>query len=671
MEPRKKINCHPVNHTPQPDFRIQQSLEILQNIPKTNLQIVTVISHCFNNHQADSCHFPHVHPSTKDRSHDLPQQVSHTPLSHASPYEHVKPISRHLTPDTLHQPLSPPTPQVQYQDPESADPPLSAVWSLPRFFQSSQERVDQPPAGDRFRSFLFPRQVPTGQFYELTTGPLTNQATSPVRPESREAEDCSRHEYTEDHPRSTRGTEDTDTNSPPTITNSEIPRPACRNSIKDHITDSAESSSSSDDDIPDLQSSSTDSESEQLLTGRFWVDSDKEEQPDDVPASISATPYWSAPDSGQYDTPAEQENFMCQPKNKPCPQPYEDFLFNATPASTRSARKRKPHAKKNLNILFTTEALLLDEACARNEILLTWRSEFCQHQLLLLCQSEEVTRNTIQVDALCFHRMSNRLVEAEQDQRKAVQSEVFAGLTPLASRTLSGEHRSILARSLTAYISLTIVLFEDHKEGLRRIILLEEDSRRYKGCGPLHLSPSRRVLGAVIKHHQRDRPFSNAWRHMATVNSMSSDSVVLDPFRFQETVLRNFLRSQGLLPGPCIRHFPHKVSTSPCSWADATDNDPSCNVPEPVDSKKAEEQLQHKFSKDISEFSISFETPWSTSTDLLHSLLFYSIQWPESVMRAKITLEGQCDLATCLSDNISMLALNHLQVLLSDFIDFD
>ena len=112
IEPRTKINCHPVNHTPQPDSRIQQSLEILQNIAKTNLQIVTVISHCFNNHQADSCHFPHVHFSTKDRSHDLPQQVSHTPVSHASPYEHVKPISRHLTPDTLHQPLSPPTPQV-------------------------------------------------------------------------------------------------------------------------------------------------------------------------------------------------------------------------------------------------------------------------------------------------------------------------------------------------------------------------------------------------------------------------------------------------------------------------------------------------------------------------------------------------------------------------------
>ena len=341
---------------------------------------MTVISHCFNNHQADLCHFPHVHSTTKDRSHDLPQQMSHTPVSHASPYEHVKSISRHLTPDTLHQPLSPRTPQVQNQDPETADPPLSAVWSLPRFCQSSQERVDHPPAGDRSRSFLFSRQVPTGQFYEATTGPLTNQVTSPVRPESREAEDCSRHEYTEDHSRSTRGTEDTDTNSPPTITNSEIPRPVCRNSIKDHITNSAESSSSPDDDIPDLQSSSTDSESEQLLTGRFWVDSDKEEQPDNVPARISATtPYWSAPDSGQDDTPAQQENFMCQPKNKRCPQRYEDFLFNATPASTRSARKRKPHAKKNLNILFTTEALLADEACARNEILLTWQSEFYQH----------------------------------------------------------------------------------------------------------------------------------------------------------------------------------------------------------------------------------------------------------------------------------------------------
>ena len=69
---------------------------------------------------------------------------------------------------------------------------------------------------------------------------------------------------------------------------------------------------------------------------------------------------------------------------------------------------------------------------------------------------------------------------------------------------------------------------------------------------------------------------------MATVNSMSSDNVVLDPFYFQETVLVNFLRSQGLLPGQCIRHFPHKVSTSPCSWADIIEDDPCCNVPEPV-----------------------------------------------------------------------------------------
>ena len=38
-------------------------------------------------------------------------------------------------------------------------------------------------------------------------------------------------------------------------------------------------------------------------------------------------------------------------------------------------------------------------------------------------------------------------------------------------------------------------------------------------------------------------------------------------------------------------------------------------------------------------------------------------------MRAKINLEGQCDLTTRLSDNIRMHALNHLQVLLSDFID--
>ena len=80
--------------------------------------------------------------------------------------------------------------------------------------------------------------------------------------------------------------------------------------------------------------------------------------------------------------------------------------------------------------------------------------------------------------------MNSWLVEAEQAQRKAVENKAFAGLARLASRTLSGEHTSILARSLNAYISLTIVLFENHEEGLRRITLLEEDSRRYKGFGP-------------------------------------------------------------------------------------------------------------------------------------------------------------------------------------------
>ena len=52
MEPRTKINYHPVNYRPQSDTRIQQSLEIFQNIAKTNLQIATAISHFFNNHHA-------------------------------------------------------------------------------------------------------------------------------------------------------------------------------------------------------------------------------------------------------------------------------------------------------------------------------------------------------------------------------------------------------------------------------------------------------------------------------------------------------------------------------------------------------------------------------------------------------------------------------------------
>ena len=113
--------------------------------------------------------------------------------------------------------------------------------------------------------------------------------------------------------------------------------------------------------------------------------------------------------------------------------------------------------------------------------------------------------------------------------RKNYEQQWYAGLARITSLSLSFEHSKVLNKSLQAYVCLALVLFEDHKEGLRRIVFLEEDSRRYKAFGQNHLPATRRVLAGTIKYHQRDHPFSNAWKRMATINT-SSDHVVLDPF---------------------------------------------------------------------------------------------------------------------------------------------
>ena len=62
---------------------------------------------------------------------------------------------------------------------------------------------------------------------------------------------------------------------------------------------------------------------------------------------------------------------MNNPQEKPCHQMSDDYLFKASPTPQQPSRKKRPCPKKNFNIMFTTDELRLDEACARNKIMFT------------------------------------------------------------------------------------------------------------------------------------------------------------------------------------------------------------------------------------------------------------------------------------------------------------
>ena len=120
--------------------------------------------------------------------------------------------------------------------------------------------------------------------------------------------------------------------------NSDTRRAGPQRFVEQPITKSADQSSGSDDDIPYLQSSTSDSDNAKPLPGRLWNDSHEYDQSDTEVTSSSATNpcYWLAPYSGHYDTPEEQEQCMNHPQDEPCNQMSNDYLFKVSPSPQRN-----------------------------------------------------------------------------------------------------------------------------------------------------------------------------------------------------------------------------------------------------------------------------------------------------------------------------------------------
>ena len=357
MTPQPKNNHHSINFAPQPEFSIKQSLEIFHNLAEAVLQIVSAVSHTYRNDHAAFRLTSHVQSNASDGSCSSPRQKSHTTLFRTPLHAHVRPNPQHLVPDTLHQPLSPPTPQAQRTEPEREDPLPHAAWSLPSR-RNPQERADHRPAGDRSRSLPSPRQVVSSQSRKfnlhLQSSCYSNLTT--------EEEDRSRQAEVSANPTPT--TDDSETCCPATqnsvekpdlistvrrsSSNDDIPDLQSASSASDDdsveqpTTSSADQSSSPDDDLPNLQSCSSDSDDEEPLTGRFWNDSHEDDQSDtEVTRSPTTNPsYWSAPYAGPYDTPEEQDQFMNHPPEKPCHQKSDDYLFKASPTPNNLHTKR-------------------------------------------------------------------------------------------------------------------------------------------------------------------------------------------------------------------------------------------------------------------------------------------------------------------------------------------
>ena len=113
---------------------------------------------------------------------------------------------------------------------------------------------------------------------------------------------------------------------------------------------------------------------------------------------------------------------MDPPQEKPCQQMSDDYLFKASRTPLRPSHKERPCAKKNLNIMFTTEELLLDEACARNRIIITCYSESSHFPFLHLNLAEKVQRYTVHHEAFCSKQTSITLLQAQLLDRKIIRT---------------------------------------------------------------------------------------------------------------------------------------------------------------------------------------------------------------------------------------------------------
>ena len=160
-----------------------------------------------------------------------------------------------------------------------------------------------------------------------------------------------------------------------------------------------------------------------------------------------------------------------------------------------------------------------------------------------------------------------------------------------------------------AFDSVTIMTLAGFEDELRSFLHSEELRAWRINFGPSHLSCCQRVMGYQIKCHEKDTIFSNSWEKTVALNGghLPQD---LDPFRHSEAFLTDFLKTQGMLKAPLIKHFPRLFSTQ--RWADIMDEQDSAVASPP-----------NCFVVPDTNACIELVTPWDSSTSLCDSLVAY------------------------------------------------
>ena len=357
----------------------------------------------------------------------------------------------------------------------------------------------------------------------------------------------------------------------------------------------------------------------------------------------------------------------------PSPEKTTTFQFRSKCQRKKKNRKSKKATSKQLTttndsslsrqLFGDQDCVLLDEATARNTLYQACASDLAALQkeaLISVLEIEELAlRNTV-------HEQSSpvvQLISGEQLLREAILSDAKRFIANAHAQTYLNHHPEVLQKSSTAYAQLLLLQLEEFEDTCRKQIRHDHETSFYKSFGPNNISTNRRVLGFTIKSNQKDQPFSAAWRKMALLNT--NGQPLYDPFKHTEATQTNFLRTQGMLPGPSITQYPAKVKSSR-SWYDITEQDPP-----PADFADDSPITTVRTKTQLALPSIDLQTPWSQDTTLEESIIAWTTTWGENVKRNIFEVQQMVEIADLFADSLQKNFFQHLSDLLQFFMDCD
>ena len=209
--------------------------------------------------------------------------------------------------------------------------------------------------------------------------------------------------------------------------------------------------------------------------------------------------------------------------------------------------------------------LYLEEATSRNELTRQFLQLLPPIAVKHLEASENHLRNELKHEALDTCLQSYWLIKSEALRQEVHKQQWAKTLTQEQTDLWMSERQVVQDKLSTAFDCIKILTLEDLEEEVRNSLHHEQSRTRGKRFGPAHLSNGQLVLGYQIKCHQGNAIFSDNWKKTGTLNGgqVSQD---LDPYRHTEAFLTDFLKTQAMLKGPLVRHFPRILDTK--RWAD-------------------------------------------------------------------------------------------------------